>query len=144
MCRKKKTSLSRVGVLPITGKTYRRRGSALRRRSCTARSWTAPSEPCRRPLPLPPSTCLASWGPSLWRPWRRGRRRQRHPRPTKTSKKIKAPTAATTKMYSSGLFSYLEAFCFWGNLAPLQSSWSLSCDHGLHCNDELVWEQQQQ
>ena len=40
-------------------------------------------------------------------------------------------------------------FCFscvssWGNL-PLQSYWrSLSCDHGLHCSDELMWEQQQQ
>ena len=29
----------------------------------------------------------------------------------------------------------------WGNL-PLQSYWSLSCDHGLHCSDELMWEQQ--
>ena len=39
-------------------------------------------------------------------------------------------------------------FCFylfssWGNL-PLQSYWSLFCDHGLHCCDELMWEQQQQ
>ena len=28
----------------------------------------------------------------------------------------------------------------WGNLA-LQSYWSPSCDHGLHCSDELMWEQ---
>ena len=39
-------------------------------------------------------------------------------------------------------------FCFclfssWGNF-PLQSYWSLSCDHGRHCSDELMWEQQQQ
>ena len=36
-------------------------------------------------------------------------------------------------------------FCFylfssWGNF-PLQSYWSLSCDHGLHCSDELMREQ---
>ena len=30
----------------------------------------------------------------------------------------------------------------WGNL-PLQSYWSLSCDHALHCSDELMWGQQQ-
>ena len=34
-------------------------------------------------------------------------------------------------------------FSSWGNL-PLQSYWSLSCDHGLHCSHELMWEQQQQ
>ena len=39
-------------------------------------------------------------------------------------------------------------FCFylfssWGNF-PLQSYWSLFCDHGLHCSDEWMWEQQQQ
>ena len=34
-------------------------------------------------------------------------------------------------------------FSSWGNL-PLQSYWSLSCDHGLHCSDELMWEQQKQ
>ena len=37
-------------------------------------------------------------------------------------------------------------FCFfssWGNL-PLQNYWRLSCDHGLHCGDELMWEPQQQ
>ena len=38
-------------------------------------------------------------------------------------------------------------FCFywssWGNL-PLQSYWSLYCDHGLHCSHKLMWEQQQQ
>ena len=39
-------------------------------------------------------------------------------------------------------------FCFylfssWGNF-PLQSYWSLSCNHGLHCSDYLMWEQQQQ
>ena len=33
-------------------------------------------------------------------------------------------------------------FSSWGNL-PLQSYWSLSCDHGLHCSDELTWGQQQ-
>ena len=38
-------------------------------------------------------------------------------------------------------------FCFylfssWGDF-PLQSYWSLSCDHGLHCSDELMLEQQQ-
>ena len=38
-------------------------------------------------------------------------------------------------------------FCFflfssWGNF-PLQNYWSLSCDDGLHCSDELIWEQQQ-
>ena len=37
-------------------------------------------------------------------------------------------------------------FCFylfssWGNL-PLQICWSLSCDHGLHCSDEFMWEQE--
>ena len=36
-------------------------------------------------------------------------------------------------------------FCFymfssWGNF-PLQSYWSLPCDHALHCSDELMWEQ---
>ena len=35
-------------------------------------------------------------------------------------------------------------FCFylfssWGNF-PLQSYWSLSCDHGLHCSHDLMWE----
>ena len=30
-----------------------------------------------------------------------------------------------------------SAFPSWGNL-PLQSYWRLSCDHGLHCSDELV------
>ena len=40
-------------------------------------------------------------------------------------------------------------FCFylfssWGNF-PLHSSyWSLSCAHGLHCSDDLMWEQQRQ
>ena len=38
-------------------------------------------------------------------------------------------------------------FCFylfssWGNFS-LQICWSLSCDHGLHCSHELMWEQQQ-
>ena len=34
-----------------------------------------------------------------------------------------------------------SSICFspWGNL-PLQSYWSLSCDHGLHCSDESMWE----
>ena len=37
-------------------------------------------------------------------------------------------------------------FCFylfssWGNI-PLQRYWSLPCEHGLHCSDELTWEQQ--
>ena len=36
---------------------------------------------------------------------------------------------------------YLFSFC--GNF-PLQSYWSLSCDRGLHCSDEIMWEQQQQ
>ena len=27
-------------------------------------------------------------------------------------------------------------------ILPLQSYWSLSCDHGLHCGHELLWEQQ--
>ena len=31
----------------------------------------------------------------------------------------------------------------WGNI-PLQRFWSLSCDRGLHCSDELMWDQQQQ
>ena len=41
-------------------------------------------------------------------------------------------------------FSYCVYYLFSsrGNL-PLQSYWSLSYDHGLHCNDELMWEQQQ-
>ena len=34
-------------------------------------------------------------------------------------------------------------FSSWGYF-PLQSYWSLSFDHGLHCSDELMWEQQQQ
>ena len=42
---------------------------------------------------------------------------------------------------------YYLLFCIrfssWGNL-PLQSYWSLSCDHGLLCSDGLTWEQQQQ
>ena len=35
----------------------------------------------------------------------------------------------------------LLLFSSWGNL-PLQSSWSHFRDHGLHCSDELMWEQQ--
>jgi len=31
-------------------------------------------------------------------------------------------------------------FPSWGNL-PLQSYWTLSCDHGLYCGDEFIWEQ---
>ena len=38
---------------------------------------------------------------------------------------------------------YIYLFSFWGNF-PLQSYWSLSCDHGLHFSDELMWEQQRQ
>ena len=34
------------------------------------------------------------------------------------------------------LSSVFYLFCSSGNL-PLQSYWSLSCDHGLHCSDEL-------
>ena len=39
-------------------------------------------------------------------------------------------------------------FCFylfssWGNF-PLQSYWSLSCDHRRRCSDGLMWKQQQQ
>ena len=41
------------------------------------------------------------------------------------------------------LSTVLFVFLPWGNL-PLQSYWSTSCDHGLHCSDELIWEQQQQ
>ena len=38
-------------------------------------------------------------------------------------------------------------FCFnlfssWGNL-PIESYWSLSCDHGLHCSHDSMWEQEQ-
>ena len=33
-------------------------------------------------------------------------------------------------------------FFLWGNL-PLQSYCSLSCDHGLHCSDEIMREQRQ-
>ena len=33
---------------------------------------------------------------------------------------------------------FLLVFLPSGNL-PLQSYWSLSCDHGLHCSDELMW-----
>ena len=38
---------------------------------------------------------------------------------------------------------FLFVFLMWGNL-PLQSYWSLSCGHGLHCSDELMWDKQQQ
>ena len=35
--------------------------------------------------------------------------------------------------------------CFFSRgILPLHSYWSLSCDHGLHCSDELMSEQQQQ
>ena len=42
----------------------------------------------------------------------------------------------------SSVLPYLSSS--WGNL-PLQSQsyWSLSCDHGMHCSDESMWEQQQ-
>ena len=43
----------------------------------------------------------------------------------------------------SSCFFFICLFSSWGNL-PLQSYWSLSCDHGLHCSDQLMWEQQQQ
>ena len=37
----------------------------------------------------------------------------------------------------------LYLFSSWGDgNFPLQSYWSLSCDHGLHCSHELMWEQQ--
>ena len=41
----------------------------------------------------------------------------------------------------------VRTFCFylfssWGNCPP-QSYWSLSCDHGRHCCDEVMWQQQQ-
>ena len=39
--------------------------------------------------------------------------------------------------------SCFYSFPSWGNF-PLQSYWSLSCDHGLHCSHELMREQQQQ
>ena len=34
---------------------------------------------------------------------------------------------------------FLFVFLLSGSL-PLQSYWSLSCDHGLHCSDEFMWE----
>ena len=37
---------------------------------------------------------------------------------------------------------FFICFSSWGNI-PLQSYWSLPCDHGLHCTDELTLEQQQ-
>ena len=37
---------------------------------------------------------------------------------------------------------FLFGFSSWGILPP-QSCWSLFCDHGLRCSDELMWEQQQ-
>ena len=47
--------------------------------------------------------------------------------------------------FVSDIVCIISCFLFssWGNL-PLQSYWSLSCDHGLHCGDEFMWEQQQQ
>ena len=39
------------------------------------------------------------------------------------------------------IVSCFYLFSPWGNF-PLQSYWSLSCDHGLHCSHELLWEQQ--
>ena len=40
------------------------------------------------------------------------------------------------------LFLFVFLLTEWGHL-PLQSYWSLSCNHGLHCtrSDELMWEQ---
>ena len=38
------------------------------------------------------------------------------------------------------LSSVFSDFFSWGNIL-LQSYWSLSCDHGLHCRDEFMWEQ---
>ena len=38
---------------------------------------------------------------------------------------------------------YLFSSCE-GIFHSIQSYWSLSCDHGLHCSDGLIWEQQQQ
>ena len=35
--------------------------------------------------------------------------------------------------------SSVSLFSSWGN-RPLNSYWSLSCDHVLHCSDELMWE----
>ena len=46
--------------------------------------------------------------------------------------------------YLCVLSSVFICFSSWGNL-PLQSYWrSLSCDHGLHCTHDLMWEQRQQ
>ena len=41
------------------------------------------------------------------------------------------------------LSSVFYLFSSWGNL-PLQSYWSTSCDHELHCSHDLMWQQQQQ
>ena len=44
-----------------------------------------------------------------------------------------------TFCFSGCVYFLLFLFCFssWGNL-PVQSYWSLSCDHGLHRSDELI------
>ena len=36
---------------------------------------------------------------------------------------------------------FVFSFSSWDDL-PLLSYWDLSCDHGLHCGHEVVWEQQ--
>ena len=42
-------------------------------------------------------------------------------------------------LFSDCVYYLLFLICFSssGNL-PLQSYWSLPCDHGLHCSDELI------
>ena len=44
-------------------------------------------------------------------------------------------------VYCGYYLPFFTCFSSWGFL-PLKSYWSLSCDHGLHCSDELMWQQQ--
>ena len=43
------------------------------------------------------------------------------------------------------IFCFTPEYMFssWGHFPP-KRYWNLSCDHRLHCTDELMWEQQQQ
>ena len=58
-----------------------------------------------------------------------------------------ADTTAAAPLVPGTWYALSSVFiCFPPVNFPLQSYWSLSCDHGLHynCSDEFMWEQQQQ
>ena len=52
------------------------------------------------------------------------------------------PGTAIWFIYCVCYLVFLVLISSWGSL-PLQSYWSLSCDRGLHCSYELIWEHQE-